>query len=67
MPTIDEIVKASKDGYVQYDTIEYHGVKLLTTKTKVKQLIEVTWEFTADKDVFKLAEELEIELRTIRR
>jgi hypothetical protein len=65
MSTIDEIVKASKDGCVQYDSIEYKGVKLLATKTKIKDLIRVTWEFTKDPEVKKLADELNIELRKL--
>lgn len=67
LPTIREIVNASKDGAVQYDEIVYKGVTLLTTKAKVKDLIRTTWEFTKDPAVKKLAEELGIELRKLRR
>lgn len=67
MPTIEEIVESSKGGYIQYVTIEYRGVKLLTTRAKVRQLINVTWELTQDPAMKKLAEELGIELRKLRR
>lgn len=67
MQTVDDIVKASKEGAVQYDKIVYRGVTLLTTKAKVKELIRVTWEFTKDSEVKKLADELGIETRKLRR
>lgn len=67
MPTIEEIVEASKGSYIQYEIIEYHGVKLLTTRAKVKELINTTWEFTKNLAVKTLAEELGIKLRELRR
>lgn len=66
MSTVEEIVKASKGGNVEYDLIEYRGVKLLITRTKIKSLVEVTCEFTHDPAAEKLAGELGIKLRRFR-
>ena len=66
MPTVEEIVKMSKGGHVEYDSIEYRGVKLLITRPKIKSLVEVTAEFTHDPEVEKLAGELGIKLRRFR-
>ena len=66
MPTVEEIVKASKGGYAEYDIIEYRGVKLLITISKIKPLVEITAEFTHDPAVEKLAGELGIKLRRFR-
>ena len=66
MPTVEEIVKVSKGGHVEYDIIEYRGVKLLITRAKIKSLVEVTAEFTRDPAAEKLAGELGIKLRRFR-
>ena len=66
MPTVDEIVKASKGSTVEYDTIEYRGVKLLITISKLKPLIAVTSEFTRDPSAQKLARELGIKPKGVR-
>lgn len=66
MPTVEEIVKMSKGGKVEYDIIEYRGVKLLITRSKIKSLVEVTAEFTHDHAAEKLAGELGIILRRFR-
>jgi hypothetical protein len=63
LPTVEEIVKMSKGGSVEYDTIEYKGVKLLITRSKLKPLVAVTAEFTRDPAAQKLAMELGIKLR----
>jgi len=66
LPTVEEIVKASKGGKVEYDLIEYRGVKLLITRSKIKSLVEITAEFTHDPAAEKLAGELGIKLRRFR-
>ncbi len=66
LPTIEDIVRMSKGGSVEYDTIEYRGVKLLITISKIKPLVAVTAEFTHDPAAQKLAEELGIKLRRLR-
>lgn len=66
MPTVEEIVKVSKGGKVEYDLIEYRGVKLLITRSKIKSLVEITAEFTHDPEAEKLAGELGIKLRRFR-
>ena len=66
MPTVEEIVKASKGGHIEYDLIEYRGVKLLITRAKIKSLVEITAEFTRDPAVETLAGELGIKLRRFR-
>ncbi len=66
MPTVEEIVKMSKGGHTEYELIEYRGVKLLITRSKLKSLVEVTAEFTHDPAVEKLAGELGIKLRRFR-
>ncbi len=66
MPTVEEIVKASEEGQVKYDIIEYRGVKLLITKSRLKPLIEITCELTHASGAEKLAEELGIKLRRFR-
>lgn len=63
LPTIEQIVKMSKGGSVEYDTIEYKGVKLLITLSKIKPLVAITAEFTHDPEAQKLAVELGIKLR----
>lgn len=66
LPTVEEIVKMSKGASVEYDTIEYRGVKLLITISKIKPLIAVTAEFTHDPAAQKLAGELGIKLKGFR-
>jgi len=66
LPTVEEIVKASKGGNTEYDLIEYRGVKLLITRAKIKSLVEITAEFTHDPAAEKLAGELGIKLRRFR-
>ena len=66
LPTVEEIVKMSKGGSVEYDTIEYRGVKLLITISKIKPLVAVTAEFTQDPAAQKLAGELGLKLRRLR-
>lgn len=66
VPTVDEIVKMSKGGTVEYDTIEYRGVKLLITISKIKPLVAVTYEFTHDPAAQKLAQEMGIKLKGAR-
>ena len=56
----------SKGGKVEYDLIEYRGVKLLITRSKIKSLVEITAEFTHDPEAEKLAGELGIKLRRFR-
>jgi hypothetical protein len=63
VPTVEEIVKMSKGGCVEYDLIEYRGVKLLITISKIKPLVAITAEFTHDPAAQKLAGELGIKLR----
>lgn len=66
MPTVEEIVKMSKGCSVEYDTIEYRGVKLLITISKIKPLVAITAEFTHDPAAQKLAMELGIKLRRLK-
>lgn len=66
LPTVEEIVKMSKGGSVEYDTIEYRGVKLLITISKIKPLVAITAEFTHDPAAQKLAGELGLKLRRLR-
>ena len=66
MPTVEEIVKMSKGGSVEYDTIEYRGIKLLITISKIKPLVAITAEFTCDPAAQKLAGELGIKLKGFR-
>lgn len=66
LPTVEEIVKMSKGGNTEYELIEYRGVKLLITRSKIKSLVEVTAEFTRDPAAEKLAGELGIKLRRFR-
>ncbi len=63
MPTVDDIVRMSKGCTVEYDIIEYKGVKLLITISKLKPLVAVTSEFTHDPSAQKLAMELGIKLK----
>lgn len=64
--TVEEIVKMSKGCTVEYDTIEYRGVKLLITISKIKPLVAVTAEFTHDPAAENLARELGIKLKGFR-
>ncbi len=66
MPTVEEIVKASKGKTIEYDIIEYRGVKLLIPWPTIKSLVEATCEFTHDPEAEKLAGELGIKLRKFR-
>jgi len=66
LTTVEEIVKMSKGGSVEYDTIEYRGVKLLITISKLKPLVAVTAEFTCNPAAQKLARELGIKLKGFR-
>ncbi len=66
MPTVEDIVRMSSGGSVEYDTIEYRGVKLLITISKLKPLVAVTAEFTHDPSAQKLAMELGIKLKGFR-
>lgn len=63
MPTVDEIVEASKGGFVKYEAIEFKKVKLLMTVDRLKPSIDRTWELTHDPEVEKLADEMGIKLR----
>lgn len=63
MPTVEEIVKASKGNTVEYDMIIYRGVKLLITVSKIRPLVAITAEFTRDEQAEKLANDLGINLR----
>jgi len=49
LSTVEEIVKMSKGGSVEYDTIEYRGVKLLITISKIKPLVGPTGRTSAVK------------------
>ena len=66
MPTVEDIVKTSKGCTVEYDIIEYRGVKLLITISKLKPLVAVTAEFTCNPAAQKLAKELGIKLKGFR-
>ncbi len=66
MPTVDDIVRMSKGGSVEYTSIEYRGVKLLITISKIKPLVAVTSEFTRDPAAQKLAREMGIKLKGFR-
>ena len=66
LPTVEEIVKASKGCTVEYDTIEYRGVKLLITISRLKPLVAATAEFTRNPAAQKLAKELGIKLKGFR-
>ncbi len=66
MPTVEEIVKASEEGHVKYDIIEYRGVKLLITRSKLGPLVEITAQLTHGPAVEKLAGEMGIKLRRFR-
>jgi hypothetical protein len=66
LPTVEEIIKVSKGGNIEYDLIEYRRVKLLIPRSTIKSLVEVTAEFTHDPAVEKLAGELGIKLRKFR-
>jgi len=65
-PTAEQIVEASKDGAVKYEVVNYKGVKVLMTGTKIRDTIAVTHEFTHDPEVEKLAIEMGIKLRKFR-
>jgi hypothetical protein len=65
MPTIDEVVTNSSGGLWLYDSIEYHGVRLLITKGVLSNIIENTWERTHNIELQALATELGIELRKL--
>lgn len=67
MPTIEDFVQASVGALYQYDIIEYHGVKLLIPKNRIKELVRVSWERTYNPEIQKLADEMGIELRKLRR
>jgi len=56
----------SKGCSVEYTSIEYRGVKLLITISKLKPLVAVTSEFTHDPAAQKLAGELGIKLKGFR-
>lgn len=64
--TVEQIVEASKDGAVKYEVVNFRGVKVLMTATKIRDAITVTHEFTHDPDVEKLAKEMGITLRRFR-
>jgi len=66
LPTVEEIVKESKGKTVEYELIEYRGVKLLIPRSAIKTLVEATCEFTHDPEAEKLAGELGIKLRKFR-
>jgi len=66
VPTVDDIVRMSKGNTVEYDIIEYKGVKLLITISKLKPLVAVTSEFTHDLGAQKLAQEMGIKLKGFR-
>lgn len=66
MPTVEEFVNESKGKAVEYDIIEYRGVKLLIPRSIIKTLVEATCEFTHDPEAEKLAGELGIKLRKFR-
>ena len=66
MPTVEEIVKDTKGKTVEYDIIEYRGVKLLIPWPTIKSLVESTCEFTHDPEAEKLAGEMGIKLRKFR-
>lgn len=63
MPTVERIAEVSKGTHLPYVVFEYNGVKLLTTKSKLRPLIDITYELTHDPEVKKLAEEMGIKLR----
>lgn len=66
MSTIEEIVTESKGKKLEYELIEYKGVKLLIPKSIIKNMVEITCEFTHDPAAEKLAGELGIKLRKFR-
>lgn len=66
MPTIEEIVNESKGKTIEYDIIEYRGVKLLISRSTIKSVVEATCEFTHNPEAEKLAGELGIKLRKFR-
>ena len=60
------IARASEAVAYPYDIIEFHGKKLLISKSKLKSAISLTWERVHDPETAELARELGIVPRKIR-
>ena len=64
--TLYAMAKASEAVAYPYDIIEFHGKKLLISKSKLKSAVNLTWERIHDPETAELARELGIVPRKIR-
>lgn len=62
-PSVPEIADASN---TKYEIITYHGVEILIRRSALETAVELTCEWTHDKDVEKLATEMGIKLGRFR-
>ncbi len=60
---VSKIVQMSKGQIVEYEEIQFKGVSLLITKSKLKPLVDIAWERTHDPKIERLARDMGITLR----